>query len=94
VRLPVPLAVGRRSWHLAGSGVVSTTRREGEAMPPKVARNQERVAEDAHRIATLRRRARAETGDILARADEADGEAGRAVPSDEPPPEATGTSPG
>ena len=63
-------------------------------MPPRVARNLERAAEDAHRIAALRRRAQAETGDILARADEADGEAGRSMPSDEPPPEGTGSSSG
>jgi hypothetical protein len=58
-------------------------------MPTKVSKNQERAAEDAHRIAGLRRRALAEAGDILVLADEAEAEAGRAAPADEFLPEGT-----
>ena len=58
-------------------------------MPTKVAMNEERAAEDGHRIAGLRRRALAEAEDVLALADEA----GRAMPADEPPSEGTDPAP-
>ena len=51
--------------------------------------NEERAAEDGHRIAGLRRRALAEAKDVLALADEA----GRAMPADEPPSEGTDPAP-
>ena len=47
-------------------------------MPIKVARNQERAAEDAHRLAALRRRALADTQDVLVRADDAASQARQA----------------
>ncbi len=59
-------------------------------MPPRMGRNQERAAEDAHRVAALRRRAVAEVRDVLAHADEAEGEARRTATNDERLPEATG----
>lgn len=62
-------------------------------MPTKVAMNEERAAEDGHRIAGLRRRALAEAKDVLALADEAEDEAGRAMPADEPPTEGTDPAP-
>jgi len=52
-------------------------------MPIKMAKNHERAAEDAYRLAALRRRALADTQDVLVRADDAaaqarqDGEAAR-----------------
>ena len=59
-------------------------------MPPRVARNQERAAEDAHRLAALRRRAAAEVKDVLVHADEAEHEARRTAETEEGTSERTG----
>lgn len=48
-------------------------------MPVKVAKNQERAAEDAYQLATVRRRALAEVKDVLVRTDDADHQARQAV---------------
>jgi hypothetical protein len=64
-------------------------------MPVRVAENEERAAEDAHRIAALRRRAVAEAEDVLVHADEAADEAPRTGPGGGRSPEGTdGPAPG
>jgi len=46
-------------------------------MPIKMAKNHERAAEDAYRLAALRRRALADTQAVLVRADDAADQAGQ-----------------